>query len=90
MAPRSYSSAPSAVMDAPESGAAVESTPARAWRSSSVAGAPIRRSTATAVVRRRFSESAADYAYVRKDLLTIGMLAAGLLVGLIVLSFFIR
>jgi len=78
-------------MDAPEADTAVAPRPVRAWRpSSSVAGAPIRRSTATAVVRKRFSESAADYAYVRKDLLTIGMLAAGLLVALIALSFFIR
>ena len=78
-------------MDAPEADAAVEPRPVRAWRpSSALAGAPTRRSTSSAVVRKRFSESAADYAYVRKDLMTIGVLAAGLLIVLIVLSFFIR
>ena len=51
---------------------------------------PARRATTPAVPRRRFSESIADYAYVADDLRRIGMLAGGLVVFMVVLSFIIR
>ena len=46
-----------------------------------------RRATPVAQVRRGFAESAADYRYVQGDLKRIAILAGGLVVLLIVLSF---
>jgi hypothetical protein len=78
------------VLDAPEAEAEAAPRPVRTWgQAPSVARVPSRRAAA-AVARRRFSESAADYAYVSKDLMTIGVLAGGLLIVLILLSFVIR
>jgi len=42
------------------------------------------------VIRRRFAESATDYAYVAGDLRRIGILAGSLVVLLAALSFIIR
>jgi hypothetical protein len=46
-----------------------------------------RRVSPTPQVRRGFAESIADYQYVKGDLRRIGILAGGLVVFLIVLSF---
>lgn len=50
----------------------------------------IRRASAPAVARRRFSDSVADYWYVAGDLRRIGILAGGLVVLLVGLSFIVR
>jgi len=91
MGPRTFSSAPSAVLDAPEAEFETERPAVRSLRPAPAMARPAtRRPMTTAVVRKRFIESAADYAYVSKDLVTIGVLAASLLAVLIVLSFVIR
>ena len=60
--------------------------PVRRPPASAMAGVG-RRAAPVAQVRRGFAESAADYQYVKGDLRRIGMLASGLVVLLIVLSF---
>jgi hypothetical protein len=62
------------------------SPPVRRPTPSAMAGVG-RRATPAPQVRRGFAESVADYQYVKGDLRRIGMLAGGLVVLLIVLSF---
>ncbi|MPZ13263.1 MAG: hypothetical protein GEU73_02350 [Chloroflexi bacterium] len=53
--------------------------------------APTARRAGTATLpRRRFTDNAAEYAYVASDLRRIGVLAASLVVLLLALSFVIR
>ena len=76
-----------AVQERPEGAApAVAPRPTRAaspWPSGP-------RRNVAAAVRRPFSESAADYAYVATDLRRIGVLVSGLVLFMIALSFVIR
>jgi len=50
----------------------------------------VRRPGAPGQPRRSFSQSIADYSYVAGDLRRIGLLAGGLVVLLVALSFFVR
>jgi len=54
-----------------------------------VPSGPLRR-PAPGQPRRTFSQSIADYSYVAGDLQRIGLLAGGLVVLLVGLSFFVR
>ena len=77
-------------MGANGGGAATAVTPRPARPSGASWPTPARRTATPAVPRRRFSESIAEYAYVADDLRRIGMLVAGLIVLMVVLSFVIR
>lgn len=77
-----------AIAPRPTDGAEPAAGPAIA-RSTAAAGFAARRAGAQVVGRRRFSDSIADYAYVPAELRRVGICAAGLVVLLVFLSFFI-
>jgi hypothetical protein len=90
--PRSLGMAPSyaGAESANGGGAATAVAPRPTTASGAAWPSAARRAATPAVPRRRFSESIADYAYVADDLRRIAMLAGGLVVLMVVLSFIIR
>ena len=87
--PATAATGASAVADAPELTEVAE--PARVSRPVAAASsATVRRSAASAPVRRRLAETVTDYSYVRRDLRTIAVIATILVVVLVALSFVIR
>lgn len=81
--------APAAVGADPDATAAAPAYTPAAPRPAAPAYAP-RRPAGQQQPRRSFSQSIADYSYVAGDLQRIGLLAGGLVVLLVALSFFVR